>query len=171
MLIIEDDDGLAKTLAYAFDRRGYTSHIASSAEEGIMLAKEIEPGFVLVDLKLPGRTGLDCVAVLAQRVPQPRIVVLTGFASINTAVEAIKLGACHYLAKPATATEIDAAFDHRAGDASIQLTNRRANLKTMEWERIQQTLREADFNISEAARRLGMHRRTLARKLAKQQVN
>lgn len=170
LLIVEDDESLAETLGHALSRRGYACHVAHSTEEAETRAQEIAPGFAVVDLKLPGRTGLDCVAALARLDPQPKIVVLTGFASIATAVEAIKLGACHYLAKPATASEIDSAFAHEAGEAHVPLTNRRANLKTMEWEQIQQTLREADFNISEAARRLGMHRRTLARKLAKQQV-
>lgn len=170
LLIVEDDESLAETLSHAMTRRGYVCHLARSTEEAETLAREVDPDFALIDLKLPGRTGLECVADLVRLDPSPRIVVLTGFASIATAVEAIKLGASHYLAKPATASEIEAAFEHKAGNASVPLTNRRANLKTMEWERIQQTLREADFNISEAARRLGMHRRTLARKLAKRQV-
>lgn len=170
LLIVEDDKSLAETLKDAFERRGFAPHVANSAEEAAPLAARLTPGVAIVDLKLPGRTGLECVAELAALTPAPRIVVLTGFASIATAVEAIKLGACHYLAKPATASEITAAFAREAGDSSTPLTNRRANIKTLEWERIQQVLRDADFNISEAARRLGMHRRTLARKLAKRQV-
>jgi two-component system response regulator RegA len=98
------------------------------------------------------------------------IVVLTGFASIGTAVEAIKLGACQYLAKPSNTDDIEAAFDHVAGNVEMELTNRSTSIKTLEWERIHEVLAETDFNISEAARRLGMHRRTLARKLEKQRV-
>ena len=98
------------------------------------------------------------------------IVVLTGFASIATAVEAIKLGACHYLAKPSNTDDIEAAFQKAAGNAAIEVGARPTSIKTLEWERIHQTLMETDFNISEAARRLGMHRRTLARKLEKQRV-
>ena len=99
-----------------------------------------------------------------------RIVVLTGFASIATAVEAIKLGACHYLAKPSNADDIESAFTREQGDTNVALTQRQSSIKTLEWERIHQTLAETDFNISEAARRLGMHRRTLARKLSKRRV-
>jgi len=98
------------------------------------------------------------------------IVVLTGFASINTAVEAVKLGACHYLAKPSDTDDIEAAFEHVAGRTNLKVTNRATSIKTMEWEKIHQVLAETDFNISETARRLGMHRRTLARKLEKRPV-
>ncbi len=98
------------------------------------------------------------------------IVVLTGFASIATAVEAIKLGACHYLAKPSNTDDIEAAFDRAEGNVEVGLTERATSIKTLEWEKIHETLAETGFNISETARRLGMHRRTLARKLGKQQV-
>ena len=97
-------------------------------------------------------------------------MVLTGFASIATAVEAIKLGACHYLAKPANTDDIEAAFERVEGDAEVPLTQRQTSLKNLEWERIHETLVESDFNISETARRLGMHRRTLARKLEKRRL-
>ncbi|AGT08473.1 response regulator transcription factor [Paracoccus aminophilus] len=171
MLIVEDDAPLAETLVAAFRRRGYRCRHARSVEEAIELASAEVPGFAVIDLKLPGRSGLDCVRAFALLDPVPLMVVLTGYASIATAVEAIKLGARHYLAKPSTASEIEAAFAREEGDATVPLTARRASLRTHEWEHIQQVLREVDFNISEAARRLGMHRRTLARKLAKQQVN
>jgi two-component system response regulator RegA len=98
------------------------------------------------------------------------IVVLTGFASIATAVEAIKLGACHYLTKPSNTDDIEEAFSKAAGNAQVALTERPTSIKTLEWEHIHQTLVETDFNISETARRLGMHRRTLARKLEKRQI-
>src|SRR5690606_14783958 len=117
-----------------------------------------------------GASGLACVKALHARDPAMRIVVLTGYASIATAVEAIKLGARHYLAKPANTDDIEAAFARAQGDTEVELTERHTSLKTLEWERIHQTLAETGFNISETARRLGMHRRTLARKLEKQQV-
>jgi two-component system response regulator RegA len=98
------------------------------------------------------------------------IVVLTGYASIATAVEAIKLGARHYLAKPANTDDIEAAFGRAQGDADVELTARATSLKTLEWERIHETLADTGFNISETARRLGLHRRTLSRKLEKQRV-
>lgn len=170
LLIVEDDAGLAETLAASFTRRGYDCDLALSTEAALIRVGEAPPDFAIVDLKLPGRSGLDCVQRIATLAPQAKIVVLTGYASIATAVEAIKLGAIHYLAKPATASEIEAAFQRDGGTTDVPLATRRANLRTNEWELIHETLREVDFNISEAARRLGMHRRTLARKLAKQQV-
>jgi two-component system response regulator RegA len=99
-----------------------------------------------------------------------RIVVLTGFASIATAIEATKLGACYYLAKPSNTDDIEAAFSRVDGDVSTPLTVRPTSIKTLEWERIHEVLAETDFNISETARRLGMHRRTLARKLEKRRI-
>ena len=99
--------------------------------------------------------------------PAMLIVVLTGFASIATAVEAIKLGACHYLAKPSNTDDIEAAFGKADGDADAPISPQPSSIKTWEWERINETLAETGFNISETARRLGMHRRTLARKLEK----
>jgi two-component system response regulator RegA len=98
------------------------------------------------------------------------IVVLTGYASIATAVEAVKLGACHYLAKPSNTDDIEAAFGLAEGNADMELTNRSSSIKTLEWERIHEVLAETGFNITEAARRLGMHRRTLTRKLDKRRV-
>jgi two-component system, response regulator RegA len=102
--------------------------------------------------------------------PGMKIVVLTGFASIATAVEAIKLGACHYLAKPSNTDDIEAAFQRSDGDVGVPTGGTPTSLKNLEWERIHETLVETRFNISETARRLGMHRRTLARKLEKRRV-
>ena len=124
----------------------------------------------MVDLKLDGESGLACVQALHQHDPALLIVVLTGFASIATAVEAIKLGACHYLAKPANGDDIEAAFGKGVGDTAAPISPRQTSIKTLEWERIHETLVETDFNISETARRLGMHRRTLARKLEKRRL-
>ena len=133
--------------------------------------KTESPGYAIVDLKLQGdASGLACVQALHAHDPAMLIVVLTGFASIATAVEAIKLGASHYLAKPSNTDDIEAAFGRAAGTTEVELTNRSSSIKTLEWERIHETLAETGFNISETARRLGMHRRTLARKLGKQQV-
>jgi len=124
----------------------------------------------VVDLKLANSSGLDCVRRLHAHDAATLIVVLTGFASIATAVEAIKLGACHYLAKPSNTDDIEAAFSKAEGDPRVPLSSRPTSIKTLEWEHIHEVLVQCDFNISEAARRLGMHRRTLARKLEKQQV-
>jgi len=171
LLIIEDDTAFARTLSRSFERRGYDVLLATQQEEAAALLRDHHPGYAVVDLKLEGNaSGLACVQMLHKHNPDMLIVVLTGFASLATAVEAIKLGACQYLAKPSNTDDIEAAFNHVAGTAEIELTNRSTSIKTLEWERIHQVLVEADFNISEAARRLGMHRRTLARKLEKQRV-
>jgi len=170
LLIVEDDDGFARTLKRSFERRGYEVVVTASLEELRKVLEEKSPGYAVVDLKLGGASGLACVEALHAHDEEMLIVVLTGFASIATAVEAIKLGACHYLAKPANTDDIEAAFQKAEGNAEIALAERPTSIKTLEWERIHQTLIEVDFNISEAARRLGMHRRTLARKLEKRQV-
>lgn len=171
LLIIEDDAAFARTLGRSFERRDYEVLLAASLDQATELLKDRSPGYAVVDLKLNGSTsGLACVKMLHQHDPAMLIVVLTGFASINTAVEAVKLGACQYLAKPSNTDDIETAFGHVAGSSEIGLTNRATSIKTLEWERIHQTLAETNFNISETARRLGMHRRTLARKLDKPRV-
>jgi two-component system response regulator RegA len=171
LLIIEDDAAFARTLGKSFERRGYRVLMATSLDEATALLKQHNPGYAVVDLKLNGNTsGLSCVQMLHRHDPAMLIVVLTGYASINTAVEAIKLGAVQYLAKPANTDDIEAAFGHVAGSEPVELTNRATSIKTLEWERIHEVLVQTDFNISETARRLGMHRRTLARKLEKQRI-
>ncbi|SFC40104.1 two-component system, response regulator RegA [Polaromonas sp. OV174] len=171
LLIVEDDAAFARTLGRSFERRGYSVLLAASLEAVEILLQRHSPGYAVVDLKLNGdASGLSCVQALNSHAPDMLIVVLTGFASIATAVEAIKLGACHYLAKPSNTDDIEAAFGRTSGDTEVSLTQRSTSIKTLEWERIHQVLAETDFNISEAARRLGMHRRTLARKLEKQRV-
>ena len=170
LLIIEDDAGFAKTLKRSFERRGYSVLLATGMEDLEPILVDHTPGFAVVDLKLAGASGLVCVEKLHAHDPEMLIVVLTGFASIATAVEAIKLGACHYLAKPANTDDIEQAFGKAGGDTSVALSQRPTSYKTLEWERIHEMLVETDFNISETARRLGMHRRTLARKLEKRPV-
>jgi two-component system response regulator RegA len=170
LLIVEDDLSFARTLQRSFERRGYQVSTARDLAGVEALLQDASPGFAVVDLKLDNASGLKCVQRLHAHDPEMRIVVLTGFASISTAVEAMKLGACHYLAKPSNSDDIEAAFGRAAGDADASITTRPTSLKTLEWERINETLIEADFNISETARRLGMHRRTLARKLQKRPV-
>ena len=170
LLIVEDDQSFARALRRSFERRGYEVAVADGLEAVARLLEGFAPAYAVVDLKLVGASGLESVRTLHARDPAMRIVVLTGFASIATAVEAIKLGACHYLAKPSNADDIEAAFEREEGDCSVALSARPSSIKTLEWERIHETLAETDFNISEAARRLGMHRRTLARKLGKRRV-
>ena len=171
LLIVEDDAAFARTLTRSFERRGYQVMHSTQVADVAVLLKQHSPKFAVVDLKLAGdASGLACVQLLHAHDPKMLIVVLTGFASIATAVEAIKLGASHYLAKPSNTDDIEAAFGRAAGNAEVELTNRATSIKTLEWERIHEMLAETGFNISETARRLGMHRRTLARKLEKQRV-
>jgi two-component system, response regulator RegA len=170
LIIVEDDAAFANTLRRSFERRDYEVILAESLADVNRLIEKQAPGYAVVDLKLGGGSGLSCVEALHAHDPEMLIVVLTGYASIATAVEAIKLGACHYLAKPANTDDIEEAFKKSAGNSDVPLTDRPTSIKTLEWEHIHRTLVEADFNISETARRLGMHRRTLARKLEKRQV-
>ncbi|OWK28770.1 response regulator transcription factor [Sphingomonas dokdonensis] len=168
ILIVEDDQTFARTLHRSFERRGYRVWMVHGPAEMEAMLEEARPGYAVVDLKLGNASGLSCVERLHAFDPDMLIVVLTGFASIATAVEAIKLGACHYLAKPSNTDDIEAAFNKAAeGDADVPIEGRTTSIKTLEWERINETLAETGFNISETARRLGMHRRTLARKLEK----
>lgn len=171
LLLVEDDAAFARTLARSFERRGYEVRTASGEDGLPALLGTFSPTHAVVDLKLAGQSsGLTCVQHLHEHDPDIVIVVLTGYASIATAVEAIKLGARHYLAKPSNTDDIEAAFKRTAGDAGVELTARTTSIKTLEWEHIHETLAQSDFNISEAARRLGLHRRTLARKLEKQRI-
>ncbi|MFC4433541.1 response regulator transcription factor [Cupriavidus respiraculi] len=172
LLVVEDDAAFARTLRRSFERRGYRVLHATSLDDVTEVLRDETPGYAVVDLKLKGEaSGLACVQALHTHNADMLIVVLTGFASIATAVEAIKLGACHYLAKPSTTDDIEAAFERAAGDVEVEVTERpTTSIKTLEWEHIHETLAASDFNISEAARRLGMHRRTLARKLGKQRI-
>lgn len=170
LVIVEDDAAFVRTLKRSFDRRGYRVLTADGLAALLTILENHHPDYAVVDLKLGAESGLVCVQRLHAHDPGILIVVLTGFASIATAVEAIKLGASHYLAKPSNTDDIEAAFARSAGDTSTPLAPRPTSIKTLEWEHIHEVLKDSDFNISETARRLGMHRRTLARKLAKRQV-
>ena len=170
LVLVEDDADFVRTLKRSFERRGYRVLTTDNHAGLVALLADNDPGYAVVDLKLGPESGLVCVQTLHAHDPGMLIVVLTGFASIATAVEAIKLGASNYLAKPSNTDDIEAAFARSAGDPSTPLAPRPTSIKTLEWEHIHEVLKDSDFNISEAARRLGMHRRTLARKLAKRQV-
>jgi two-component system response regulator RegA len=170
LVIVEDDASFARALGRSFERRGYRVRLCQRVDGIETLLETFSPQYAVIDLKLVSGSGLECVKVLHEHDPLMKIVVLTGFASIATAVEAIKLGACHYLAKPSKTDDIEAAFHRSFGDASVELSSRPTTIKNLEWEHIHEVLVHSDFNISETARRLGMHRRTLARKLAKMRV-
>lgn len=170
LVIVEDDEHFARTLARSFERRGYEVATAISPAALGELLEAHSFDYAVVDLKLNGQSGLPCIKALTEADADTRIVVLTGFASIATAVEAIKLGAAHYLPKPSNTDDIEAAFGRGEGNSDVPLEGRATSIKTLEWEKINETLIVTGFNISETARRLGMHRRTLARKLEKRPV-
>ena len=167
LLLVDDDEDFLNALAPAMRKRGFLVSLANSAESAFELAKQEAPEFAVVDLKMSGNSGLVLVRQLASLNAGTRIVVLTGFASIATAVEAIKLGATHYLAKPVDADEIVAAFEKKSGNAELELSTNPLSIDRLEWEHIQRVLAEHDGNISATARSLNMHRRTLQRKLGK----
>jgi two-component system response regulator RegA len=167
LLLVDDDVTFCQVLSAALERRGFAVHVAHSVSEGFTAAEGDPPEYAVIDLKMPGPSGLELVKKLKELDAHTRIVVLTGYASIATAVEAIKLGAIHYLAKPADADEIVAAFQRDSGNAAVAVEVKPLPLSRLEWEHIQKVLTESGGNISETARRLGMHRRTLQRKLAK----
>ncbi len=166
ILIAEDDEALASSLERSFTRHGYEAKTAQNVKEALKVIKNFHPRYAVVDLKMPGESGLELVRKLHEFDKKMRIVVLTGYASITTTIEAIKLGACYYLAKPANVDAIISAFEGERKE-EIKLSQKKTSIKNLEWEYINQTLSECNFNISEAARILGMHRRTLARKLEK----
>ncbi len=167
LLIVEDDADFAAVLARTMTKRGAEVALAHDAMEARAVADSFGPTHAVVDLKLPGESGLKVVEQLAARNPAPAIVVLTGYASIATAVEAVRLGARHYLAKPANADEILAALLRDQPDAALEVSPEPLSVARLEWEHIQKVLNEHGGNISATARALKMHRRTLQRKLEK----
>lgn len=170
LLLVDDDATFREVLTQALSRRGFKVSSAADVAAALLLAEQNPPEYAVVDLKMPGASGLQLVARLKQLDEHTRIVVLTGYASIATAIEAIKLGATHYLAKPAEVDEIVAALRRGNGDANVELNPQPPSVERMEWEHIQRVLGENDNNISATARALNMHRRTLQRKLAKHPV-
>jgi len=170
LLLVDDDETFRTVLSRALEKRGYIVTTACSVEQAVPLAEDNPPEYAVLDLKMDGASGLMLVQKLHELDPNTRIVMLTGYASITTAVEAIKLGATQYLAKPANADEIVAAFDH-APDGNAQLDIQPTRIGNLEWDHIQRVLREHDGNISATARALNMHRRTLQRKLGKPPLN
>jgi two-component system, response regulator RegA len=167
LLLVDDDADFLSVLAPAMTKRGFSVSTANSAESAFELAQQDAPEFAVVDLKMSGNSGLVLVRQLASLQAGTRIVVLTGFASITSAIEAIKLGATHYLAKPVDADEIVQAFGKQLGDTEVELSANPLSIDRLEWEHIQRVLIEHDGNISATARSLNMHRRTLQRKLGK----
>jgi len=170
LLLVDDDDALRQVLARALEKRGFAVSTAPDVESALLLAQDSSPEYAVVDLKMSGSSGLVLVQRLKELDAETRIVMLTGYASIATAVEAIKLGATHYLAKPADTDEIVAALMQIAGNPDVPVSSDPLSVERLEWEHIQRVLGEHEGNISATARALKMHRRTLQRKLGKKPV-
>ena len=170
LLLVDDDALLCDALARAFTNRGFIVTIAASREAASDLARANPPDYAVVDLRLSDQSGLQLVPLLVALNPAARIVVFSCYGNIATAIEAIKLGATYYLCKPATADDIIVAFGHHVGDAALPCREQPMSIRRLEWEHLWRVLRENRGNISQAARAMSMHRRTLQRKLGKRPV-
>jgi two-component system response regulator RegA len=170
VLLVDDDRTFTAVMTRGFQRRGFEVHSCDNAREAVDLCREIQPSHILLDLNMPELSGLVVLPDLLAAAPVAKLVVLTGYSSIATAVEATKAGATNYLCKPASIDEILAAFGDlpTAGNAAVPAEP--ISVDRLEWEHIQRVLNDNDGNISATARALGMHRRTLQRKLQKRPV-
>jgi two-component system response regulator RegA len=169
ILLVDDDDVLRTRLEKSLTRRGYQVVCAADGNAALSAASTEQPDLAVLDLKMPGRAAMDVLVELRQRLPQIKVVILTGYGSIANAVEAIKLGATSYVTKPADADQLLAAFEEMDGSAArtVDPDFPPPSLSQAEWQHIQRVLADAGGNISEAARRLDIPRRTLQRKLKK----
>jgi two-component system, response regulator RegA len=170
LLLVDDDQTFCAVLEQALKKRGYEVVTANDVASGMELAETTVPEYAVIDLRIGHESGLELVEKLISLDQNTQIIVLTGFASIATAVEAIKLGAIHYLTKPANADEIVNALNKNEGDSSVAVSQNPLSVRRLEWEHLQKVLLQHDGNISAAARALNMHRRTLQRKLDKRPV-
>ena len=170
LLLVDDDETFCNVLKSALEKRGFDVVAATNVVDGIFMAEKHSPEYAVIDLRIGYESGLELVKKLISIDDNTQIVMLTGFASIATAVEAIKLGAIHYLTKPANADEIVRALYKNEGDSSVLISENPLSIKRLEWEHLQKVLMQHDGNISAAARALSMHRRTLQRKLDKKPV-
>ncbi len=170
ILLVDDDITFCNVLKSELEKRHYELLVANNVSDGIFLAERDLPEYAVIDLRIGYESGLELVKKLISLDDNTQIVMLTGFASIATAVEAIKLGATHYLTKPANADEIVNALNKNEGDSSVSISENPLSIKRLEWEHLQKVLMQHDGNISAAARALNMHRRTLQRKLDKKPV-
>ena len=171
LLLVDDDETFTRVMARAMSRRGLRVSIANSADEGLALAKDDLPDYAVLDLKMEGDSGLVLLPKLLELDAEMKVLILTGYSSITTAVEAIKRGACNYLCKPADADDVLAALLSDHGDLATLVPENPMSVDRLEWEHIQRILADHDGNISATARALGMHRRTLQRKLQKRPVH
>ena len=166
LLLVDDDEPFLKRLARAMEKRGFSVETAESVTAGRAIATARPPAFAVIDLRLEDGNGLDVVETIRDRRPDSRVVVLTGYGAIATAVAAVKIGATDYLSKPADANEITAALLAK-GDALPPPPENPMSADRVRWEHIQRVYEQCERNVSETARRLNMHRRTLQRILAK----
>ena len=168
LLVVDDDEIFCSTMQRALGQRGYEVRLAHDVHQVEDLLNFWSPEFALIDLRLPGPAGLTLIPRIKAANPDTRVVMLTGYASIATAVEAIKLGAFHYLVKPVDVEAVDAAFRRRGGgDDMVSPSESLLSVHRLEWEHIQRALVEHGGNVSATARALHMYRRTLQRKLNK----
>lgn len=170
LILVDDDQTFCSVLQQALEKRNFNVVSATNISDAIESARQHQPDYAVVDLRIGHESGLELVRQLITMNADIHIVMLTGYSSVATAVEAIKLGATHYLTKPADVDEIIAALEKRKGDSSVQINERPVSVKRLEWEHLQRVLMEHNGNISAAARALNMHRRTLQRKLEKRPV-
>ncbi len=171
LLLVDDDETFCSVLKPALEKRNFQVTVANDVNQGIALAEQTDPEYAVIDLRIGYNSGLELVKKLISLDDNTQIVMLTGYSSIATAVEAIKLGAIHYLTKPANTDEIVNALYKNEGDSSVKISNNPISIKRLEWEHLQNVLMQHDGNISAAARALNMHRRSLQRKLDKRPVN
>jgi two-component system response regulator RegA len=168
LLIVDDDAPFRAALSAAFSRRGWSVSTASAPSEALALATVVRFTHAVLDLRMPGGSGLDLLRELTALHPGISVVLLTGYGSIPTAIEAIKRGAVNYLTKPAEPAEIEAAFgESEPAEVLVPEDTAVPSLDRAQWEHLQRVLADCNGNISEAARRLNMHRRSLQRKLQK----
>ena len=166
LLLVDDDEAFVRRLAKAMEKRGFLPQTAGSVAEGRAIAMTNPPAYAVVDLRLGDGNGLDVVEALHARRPDCRVIVLTGYGAIATAIAAVKIGAIDYLSKPADANDIMSAL-LSTGDTHAPLPDQLMSADRVRWEHIQRVYEMCDRNVSETARRLTMHRRTLQRILAK----
>ncbi len=166
LLLVDDDEAFVRRLAKAMDKRGFDTEVALTVAEGRAMALARPPAYAVVDLRLGDGNGLDVVQVLHDQRPDSRVIVLTGYGAIATAVAAVKIGAVDYLSKPADANDITKAL-LTEGEELPELPEALMSADRVRWEHIQRVYEMCDRNVSETARRLSMHRRTLQRILAK----
>jgi len=170
LLIVDDNEQLCWALTRAFERRDYEIRAAACVPSASALLDGWRPDYAVVDLCLPGPTGLTLIPRIKSVAPDSRIVMVSGYSSIATAVEAIKLGATQYLMKPVDVQTIEAAFHHDRADATVRPSDNLPSVDRVAWEYVQRVLMENKGNISATARALRMHRKTLQRKLGRHPV-